>query len=395
MTVDAATADLGPGAASAPTHQPGAVDLLVAAGSTVAAVVVLFTSSETGVRAPDALGVGLLVLGGAMLVVRRRWPAAVLLTVTLISYLYLSRDFAGGAELPLMMAALYTAVAEGRRLVAVAVLAVTVGGGLAYRLGVDAQDPLIVVVTVSLLILITLLGEAVHTRRRLQVEVQRRLEVLELEKELETRSRLTAERLRIGRELHDVLAHTITAITVQAGAAADGLPEGSEARQALRTMRATAQDAMQQLRATVAILRSDEDPTRDAAPRLSDVPDLVGGLTEAGIDAEVEVVGDAHELPAVVELTGYRILQEAVTNILRHSRAAHARVELAYDEDTLTVTVEDDGGGPPSPPQGPTSGFGLTGMHERAQAIGGRVTAGADGSGFRVRAVLPVTEVSR
>lgn len=370
-------------------------DLLVAAVTVLAAVTVMLASREAVAREADALGVVLLVGAGAPLVVRRRWPVAVLTTVVAVTYLYLVLGYPGGAELPLLMAALYTAVAEGHRVAALVALVVTAGSALVYRLAVDGDDVLRVVVTVSLLILITLLGDAVHSRRRLQTEVRRRLETLAAEQELETRTRLTAERLRIGRELHDVLAHTITAITVQAGAAADGFEEGSEARRALRTMRATAQDAMAQLRATVAVLRSDEDLPRHAAPRLADLPDLVGSLADVGVHADVTIVGEAHELPAVVELTGYRIVQEAVTNIIRHSAAAHARVELAYGDRALTVTVEDDGGQPPdaTATQAGDAGFGLIGMRERAQAIGGELTAGPGGSGFRVRAVLPLVEV--
>lgn len=370
-------------------------DLLVAAVTVLAAVTVMLASRETVARDADPLGVVLLVGAGAPLVVRRRWPVAVLAAVVTVTYLYLVLGYPGGAELPLLMAALYTAVAEGHRVAALVALVITAGSALVYRLAVDGDDVLRVVVTVSLLILITLLGDAVHSRRRLQSEVRRRLETLAAEQELETRTRLTAERLRIGRELHDVLAHTITAITVQAGAAADGFEEGSEARRALRTMRATAQDAMAQLRATVAVLRSDDDLPRHAAPRLADLPDLVGSLADAGIHADVTIVGEAHELPAVVELTGYRIVQEAVTNIIRHSAAEHARVELAYGDRALTVTVEDDGGQPPAATatQPEDAGFGLIGMRERAQAIGGQLTAGPAGRGFRVRAVLPVAEV--
>lgn len=370
-------------------------DLLVVAVTILAAVTVMLASREAVVRDADALGVVLLVGAGAPLVVRRRWPVAVLAAVVAVTYLYLVLGYPGGAELPLLMAALYTAVAEGHRVAALVALVVTAGSALVYRLAVDGDDVLRVVVTVSLLILITLLGDAVHSRRRLLTEVRRRLETLAAEQELETRTRLTAERLRIGRELHDVLAHTITAITVQAGAAADGFEEGSDARRALRTMRATAQDAMAQLRATVAVLRSDEDLPRHVAPRLADLPELVGSLADAGVHADVTIVGEAHELPAVVELTGYRIVQEAVTNIIRHSAAEHARVELAYGDRALTVTVEDDGGQPSAgtSTDADDAGFGVIGMRERAQAIGGQVTAGPVGSGFRVRAVLPVVEV--
>lgn len=364
-------------------------DVILAVAAAGAGLAVMLVSQEATARDPDVVGVGLLLLAGAILLVRRRWPVVVLAMVTLVTTGVLALNFPGGAELPLVMAALYTAMAEGRRPAALTGLGLIVVTSVGYRLLVDRDDPLLVVITVSLLVLVVLLGEATRTRRRLRAEVRERLRVLEAEKEFDTRARLTAERLRVARELHDVLAHTITAIAVQAGAAADGLEEGSEARRALRSMRATTQEAMQQLQATIAVLRSEHDDHSPlAAPDLSDLQELVQKAADAGLDIAVEIEGAARALPAAVELTAYRIVQEALTNVIRHAGADHVRVGLRYGPGVVTVTVADDGtGAKASDLHG--GGFGIVGMRERAQAVGGRLTAGpADGGGFQVQAVL-------
>lgn len=369
---------------------PVLVDLLVAGGATLAAVAVMMGTGEAEARDPDLLGLILLVVAGALLLVRRSRPVPVLVAVVLVTTVILSMGYAGGTELPLVLAALYTAMAEGYRTGALVMLAGLLGGSVGFRLLVEHQDPLLVVVTVSPLILVTLLGDATHTRRQLRAEVRERLRVLEADKERETRARLTSERLQIARELHDVLAHTITAITVQAGAQADGLAGDDQARAALRSMRTTAQEAMQQLQATIAVLRSEHDHASvQAAPGLSSLQALVAGVRETGLQVDVEVEGDQRPLPAAVEMTAYRIVQEALTNVIRHANADRARVTLRYAADALTVTIVDDGAQSAAATPG-EGGHGILGMRERAQSLGGTVSAGpAPGGGFRVEARVP------
>ncbi|MFA9431781.1 sensor histidine kinase [Egicoccus sp. AB-alg2] len=376
--------------------RPDLLDVLVALTATAAAVVVQVWSAEPTPRDPDLLGVGLLVLAGVLLLSRRSRPVLVLVGVTVLVAVYLRLGYAGGAELPLLMAALYGAMAEGHRGPALAVLSLAVASSAGYRLLVDREHPLLVVVTVSLLVLVVLLGEGTRTRRLLRREAQERLRALAVEQQLETRAQLTAERLRVARELHDVLAHTITAIAVQAGAAADGLDEDGEAHRALRSMRAAAQEAMHQLGATIEVLRSEgEAAPRAVAPDLSDLDTLVGNAADAGVAVDVVTAGEVRTLPAAVELTAYRIVQEALTNVIRHARASKATVRLRFARTALHLEVEDDGIGPGAAGATP-GGFGIVGMRERAQALGGTFSAGAAGAGgYRVVAALPTGEDGR
>lgn len=176
---------------------------------------------------------------------------------------YLALDYPGGAELPLILVAIYSATAAGHRWWAAVVVGLVGGVGLVYRAFVEQEPPLLITITTALLVLVALLGDGVHTCGRLRAEIRERLRVARAEKELETRARVTGERLRIAHELHDVMAHTITTMTVQAGVAADLLDERpEEARSALRTLRASARDATAELRATITVLHAGEDAPR-------------------------------------------------------------------------------------------------------------------------------------
>jgi signal transduction histidine kinase len=208
-------------------------------------------------------------------------------------------------------------------------------------------------------------------------------------REEETLRKVGEERLRIARELHDVVAHTMVAINVQAGVAAhliDADPE--QARSALRDIKATSGEALRDLRATLGVLRGDDD----AAPLgpsggLGDLDELAGALRAAGIEVRLDV-GALGPVPASVHAAGYRIVQESLTNVLRHARATRARVRVAREGDQVQVEVTDDGLG--SGGAG-GSGNGLRGMEERAAALQGALESGpAAGGGWRVHARLPV-----
>jgi signal transduction histidine kinase len=212
--------------------------------------------------------------------------------------------------------------------------------------------------------------------------------VVEQEREREAERRVVEERLRISRELHDVVAHTVTAIGVQARVLADSIDEHPEhARAALDAIRAAIGEAMSQLRATVGVLRHDRGEPLAPTPSLAG---LDGLIETAGGDVSVtmRVDGEPRPLPPTVDLTAYRIIQESLTNVVRHANATEATVMLCYQPDVLVVEVTDNGDGRGG---ASTGGHGLLGMAERAQAIGGRLVAesGAQG-GFRVIARLPI-----
>jgi signal transduction histidine kinase len=235
----------------------------------------------------------------------------------------------------------------------------------------------VVVRNVALCALALAIGDMVRSRREAIEE--------------ESQRRLGEERLRIAREVHDVVAHAMVAINVQAGVAAHRLDRDPEqARSALRAIKQTSGEALSDLRATLGVLRGEEReaPVRPAAG-LGDLEELAAGLRAAGVRVELDV-GELGELPASVHAAGYRIVQEALTNALRHAGASHVRVRAAREAGAVRIEVADDGAGAAANGAGEGTGSGLRGMRERAAALGGSLDAGpGDGGGWRVRAELP------
>jgi signal transduction histidine kinase len=196
------------------------------------------------------------------------------------------------------------------------------------------------------------------------------------------------ERLRLARDLHDVLAHSLSVINVQAGVALH-LDDPAQTRSALTVIRQTSRDALAEVRETLGALRGGEGGAAPRAPAagLGELDRLVAGLRATGLDVDTEVTGRARAVPAAVDLTAYRIVQEALTNVTRHSGAAAAHLRLRYGDDSLDLVVDD--AGPARHPH--RTGHGLLGMTERAAAVGGAVEAGPrDGGGYRVSAHLPL-----
>jgi len=204
--------------------------------------------------------------------------------------------------------------------------------------------------------------------------------------------RIGEERLQIAREIHDVVAHAMTAINVQAGVAAHLIDrDPQQAHDALRAIKRTSGEALSELRATLNVLR--DDGRADAAPLgpsagLHDLEALTAGLRDAGVEVELDV-GPIAGLPAAVHSTGYRIVQEALTNVARHAHASHTSVQVRREPEAVTIEVSDDGAGANG--VAPAPGNGLRGMRERAAAVGGSVDAGrCAGGGWQVRASLPI-----
>lgn len=196
------------------------------------------------------------------------------------------------------------------------------------------------------------------------------------------------ERLRIARELHDSLTHSISVVKVQSGVAAHlARKRGEEVPEALLAIQEAAGDAARELRETLGVLRRDTE-AGNGRHGLGDLPALLERSRTAGLEASLEVTGHSREVPREVDGAAYRIVQEALTNVSRHAGGASARVRVTYGPDQVTVQVDDDGVGVQGAPSG--SGLGLIGMRERATALGGRLVAqGRPGNGFTVRAELP------
>jgi signal transduction histidine kinase len=233
-------------------------------------------------------------------------------------------------------------------------------------------------------------------------EVEQRAEEAERTRDEAARRRAVEERLRIARELHDSLTHSISVIQVQAGVAVHlARKRGEEVPPALLAIQEASADATRELRATLSVLRAEDRDDREESSGLGQLDSLVARARAAGLPVTVTVTGARRQLPPDVDQTAYRIVQEALTNVSRHAGSADggvgqasASVNLHYAQDALTVHVSDDGEGVGTATAG--TGLGLIGMRERVSALGGRLHAGpCEGGGFQVRAELPVRATSR
>ncbi|MFD7687718.1 sensor histidine kinase [Streptomyces sp. NPDC059781] len=353
---------------------------------------------------PSAAAYVVAVASCAVLPVRHRAPLAALAATTAVGVLV---PPLGLLLTPLIVApAVITAYsyvlaarterrAAGAVLFASAVLAATtpLSGGFSWkdasRMGVMAAVPLVAGV----------LGHSVRNRRAYLEAVEERARRAEESRDREARRRVSEERVRIARELHDLVAHQITLANAQATVAAhlfDTRPE--QTRKSLRELVETTGHALDELRATVGLLRQSGDAAAPAepAPGLARLPTLLESFRRAGLEVSVRQEGTARPLPPGVDLTAYRIVQEALTNVTKHAGTGSARVRLVWNRDRVTVTVADDGRGARTGPGTATTadrppGHGLIGMRERATAVGGRLSAGRrPEGGFLVSARLPL-----
>jgi signal transduction histidine kinase len=323
---------------------------------------------------------------------RHRWPVAVLGVSVAAATIYTLLGYVNGAVLVAPMGALYTVAAQSsvRRAVAYGLGTLAVLGSASVSVnplgrfggGVDILPFMVAVVVFA--------GIAVANRRAYTASMLERAEQ-------EARRRVDEERLRIARELHDVVAHTMATINVQAGVAAHVLPTQPEAvAEALQAIKSASKEGLRELRAILNVLRQadDTDPVQPA-PGLAQLDALVEGARRAGLPITLAVTGERFPLPAAVDLAAYRIVQESLTNVIRHAGPADAAVKLRYHPDEIAIDVTDTGHGS-SAGSGPlavggTAGHGQAGMRERAAAVGGTVQAGPrPGGGYQVTARLPV-----
>jgi signal transduction histidine kinase len=342
---------------------------------------------QAGARALDVGAILLALAGpGALLWVRQR-PVAVLWVVAAITLAYLLRGYAYGPVVISLAVSVVTAIVLGHRLAAWAAVGLVYAGHFALR-GSVRDEPwswgeFFAVGAWALLVLAA--GEVVRVRRERSQSARRvRAETL--------RRQQNEERLLIARELHDVVAHHMSLINVQAGVAlhlVDRRPE--QAQTALRAIKEASKEALVELRALVGVLRDEtEAAPRAPASMLDSLDSVIERSGHAGLTVRKVVEGEVRRLPAAVELAAFRIVQEAITNVVRHSGARTADVRLGYGPDMLTVRVDDDGTAG-ARAQALEPGSGLRGMRERATALGGTLAIGAaPAGGVRVEAALPV-----
>jgi signal transduction histidine kinase len=238
------------------------------------------------------------------------------------------------------------------------------------------------------------LGMATASQRRYFRETRERVRAAELSREEEAARRVAEERLRISRELHDVIAHHVAVINVQSGVAEHLLrTDPDAAEKALRTARGSAQTVLAELGGVLTVLRQDAGAggLRAPAPGIAQIPDLVATSSGQGHAVSLEVEGESQDTPDGVGLTAYRVVQEALTNVHKHAPSAAARVRLSWEPRRLTVSVTNEPAKSSSAPPAAGNGFGLIGMRERVAATGGAlVTEATAGGGFLVRAQLPL-----
>ncbi|MFF5039609.1 sensor histidine kinase [Streptomyces nigra] len=348
-----------------------------------------------GLRTPDALSLLLMALGAAALVLRRRAPIPVLAVTGGLSLV----EFAtGDPRAPVAMAAvvaLYTVASTTDRSTTwrIGLLTVTVLTGSAMLAGPlpwYSQENLAIFAWTGIG---ATAGDAVRSRRAVVTAIRERAERAERTREEEARRRVAEERLRIARDLHDVVAHHIALVNVQAGVAAhvmDKRPD--QAKEALAHVREASRSALDELRATVGLLRQSGDPEAptEPAPGLDRLDDLAGTFRNAGLQVDVARADQDTTLPAAVDLAAYRVIQEALTNVQKHAGpGARAEVSVVRVGPNVEVTVLDDGSGQDDGTAG--GGHGLLGMRERVSALRGTLTTGPRyGGGFRVHAILPV-----
>jgi signal transduction histidine kinase len=244
-----------------------------------------------------------------------------------------------------------------------------------------------------LLVAIPLLAAETHRTHRAYVSLLReRLELAERTREQEAQRRAEQERMRIARDLHDVVAHTLTTINVQAATAAELLDhDPGHARGALETIEDASRGAIDELRAVLGVLRDGDtgEAPLAPAPGVETIPELVKACSEGGVDVKLEVTGERPgRLSDAVSLAAFRIVQESLTNARRHAAGAPVRVSLAFEPDRLAVAVE-NGAGVHANGNGTTPGVGIIGMTERASAVGGTLRAASVVDGFRGDAELP------
>ncbi|MBN6056811.1 hypothetical protein JYK22_33095 [Nonomuraea sp. RK-328] len=352
---------------------------------------------EAGALASPGTGplAHLAILAGSLgLVAWRAAPLVALAVATVFMLVYVvSADPGPAAAFPVLVA-MFESVRRGHRLAAAVGAVAFLGGGFAIGIAEAAGQPLQplaerTVLMVGWFLAAAVAGSASRGWRAYLDEAEHRAAEAERTREEAALRRAGEERLRIARELHDSLTHSISIIKVQAGVAVHlARKRGEEVPEALLAIQEASREAMRELRATLEVLRdSADDPPATGLDRLDD---LVGRARSAGLPTSVTIEGDRRPLPAEADRAAYRIVQEALTNVARHAGPASASVRIRYDDETLLVQVDDDGQGSQAKP--PVPGVGLRGMRERVTGLGGHLRAEPRPSGgFTVQAELPLT----
>ncbi|MCD0450113.1 sensor histidine kinase [Actinocorallia sp. API 0066] len=382
------------------SRHPEAADGVLALALTVLTLVDLSGARNTGeFTAPSTLSYTVTISLTGLMVVRQRFPVAVLLLALLgQTYLGLTHREPSG-DLVAFLIAVYS-VAAYRPLARSFLAGATAFTVSAFLMAVASPRPPAVLIALYLALIATVwwAGRSTRLRRSYLTELEDRAARLEKARFADARTARVEERSRIARELHDVVAHHVSVMTVQAGAARRVMAKDPEsAREAIETIEQVGRTALSEMRRIVGVLRTDRDtvaPGHELSPQpgVEDLSGLIEQVRETGLDVQLDVAGESRRLSTGVDLAAYRLIQEALTNSLKHA-GPHARawVRVNYGDRNLTVEITDDGRGVLDSSAGTSSGHGLVGMRERVALYGGELRIGPrTGGGFQVRASFPL-----
>jgi signal transduction histidine kinase len=335
----------------------------------------------------------LLIAGPVALVLRTLYPYAVLLTVIVITGAYLSAGFRFGPVFASLIVAFLTAATLGPRW---RTYPLPLLGWLAFvwlipfARGEDPPPAIAIGAIAAWLLVLVAVAEGIRQRRAVLIARRQRKAAMAREERLEQERRATQARLSIARELHDVLAHSLSMINVQSSVALELLDDQPErAGPALAAIKDASRQAITDVHSLVTALRADTNQPTAPTPGIADLDGLVGTARATGLTVTTTVLGEPRPLPTVIDVAAARIVQESLTNVVRHSTAEKAEVTVTYGTTELTITVDNDGRPLNSSPS--SGGSGIAGMRERAKALGGALSVRRQpGGGFSVRATLPI-----
>ena len=341
-------------------------------------------------RGPEAVNAVVVPLTALMLIWRRNRPL-VALTGVMGGFVFLALAFGSSetySSLFIGAVAVYSAAAQGSNLPLVVAI---IAGSITVQTLNDPQivsfgDAIWGPTFVALIFLAGLAGRAVRVQRG---DVEKRAQAVERGETELAAAAVADERRRIARELHDILSHNLSVMVLQAGAAEQVLERDPErAREALRWIRETGQEAIGEMSTLLGLVRGEPEASREPQPSLADLDRLISRTRDAGLAVDLQVEGDRRHLPTALELSVFRVVQEGLTNALKHARPSEARVRLRYGKAEVEVEIFNDG---LVPANGRGSRRGLAGLRERVSIFGGELEAGPDASGrWKLRAVFPV-----
>jgi signal transduction histidine kinase len=376
----------------------GTGDAVLAAFLAATSVLPVLAVGDLSWGHPKALGVALGLLSTVPVAWRARRPLTAFAIVLFANGACIYAAVPNGAAFQPFVALTLTAYsvgsrAEGRRALWVppVLLLASVPVFVAARL--HGQDSGNIIPSLVWLVAAWAVGRVVRSWRHKNAALEAANRELEEQRELQAQAAVAVERGRIARELHDVVAHNVSMIVVQAGAAARVLHgEQPDVRNALEVIAASGRETVDEMRMLLGVLRSDDGPAAlKPQPGLADLEQLVSGVRQAGLPVTLRIEGAPRPLPPTLDLSAFRIVQEALTNTLRHAGPARAEVTVRYEDGLVTLEIADTGHGPDGGPiTGRGTGHGLVGMRERAAMLGGELEAArADSGGFTVRARVP------